>query len=128
MPLPLATWPRKSPPCRNWRVTSCQRLTSHEYTPLLDSADMTPDDWGKIACDIATHDEPYYDGFIVLHGTDTMAYTVSALPFMLQGLRKPVVLTGSQIPLCAPSVKTKLRPSSRPARYLLKRSERLPKS
>jgi L-asparaginase len=71
----------------------------HEYTPLLDSADMTPDDWGKIACDIATHYEPY-DGFIVLHGTDTMAYTASALPFMLQGLRKPVVLTGSQIPLC----------------------------
>ena len=40
----------------------------HEYTPLLDSADMTPDDWGKIACDIATHYEPY-DGFIVLRGT-----------------------------------------------------------
>ncbi len=71
----------------------------HEYAPLLDSANMTPDDWGKIARDIAAHDEPY-DGFIVLHGTDTMAYTASALPFMLQGLRKPVVLTGSQIPLC----------------------------
>ena len=71
----------------------------HEYTPLLDSANMTPDDWRKIACDIAAHYEQY-DGFIVLHGTDTMAYTASALPFMLEGLRKPVILTGSQIPLC----------------------------
>jgi L-asparaginase len=71
----------------------------HEYDPLLDSADMTPADWLKIAADIASHHEAY-DGFIVLHGTDTMAYTASALPFMLQGLRKPVILTGSQIPLC----------------------------
>lgn len=71
----------------------------HEYDPLLDSANMTPDDWHKIACDIRDHYKQY-DGFIVLHGTDTMAYTASALAFMLQGLRKPVVLTGSQIPLC----------------------------
>ena len=71
----------------------------HEYAPLLDSSDMTPPDWAKIAQDIA---EQYaqYDGFIVLHGTDTMAYTASALAFMLQGLRKPVILTGSQVPLC----------------------------
>lgn len=73
----------------------------HEYDPLLDSANMTPADWLKIAQDIAAHDEDY-DGFIVLHGTDTMAYTASALPFMLQGLRKPVILTGSQIPFCEP--------------------------
>src|SRR5512137_1841444 len=71
----------------------------HEYDPLLDSSNMTPSDWHKIAADIAAHDEQY-DGFIVLHGTDTMAYTASALPFMLHGLRKPVILTGSQIPLC----------------------------
>ena len=71
----------------------------HEYDPLLDSANMTPAEWLKIAHDIADHYDPY-DGFIVLHGTDTMAYTASALPFMLQGLRKPVILTGSQIPLC----------------------------
>src|SRR5512137_26017 len=71
----------------------------HEYDPLLDSANMTPAEWLKIAQDIADHYD-HYDGFIVLHGTDTMAYTASALPFMLQGLRKPVVLTGSQIPLC----------------------------
>lgn len=73
----------------------------HEYEPLLDSANMTPADWLNIAQDIAAHDAEY-DGFIVLHGTDTMAYTASALPFMLQGLRKPVILTGSQIPFCEP--------------------------
>ncbi|MDX9954330.1 MAG: asparaginase [Anaerolineae bacterium] len=70
----------------------------HEYTPLLDSSNITPAEWMTIAQDIATHYDAY-DGFIVLHGTDTMAYTASALAFMLQGLRKPVILTGSQIPL-----------------------------
>lgn len=74
-------------------------FTVHEYDPLLDSANMTSEDWRKIADDIAAHYEQY-DGFIVLHGTDTMAYTASALPFMLHGLRKTVILTGSQIPLC----------------------------
>ena len=70
-----------------------------EYTPLLDSSNMTPDDWLKIADDIAGHYDSY-DGFVVLHGTDTMAYTSSALPFMLQGIQKPVIITGAQIPLC----------------------------
>jgi L-asparaginase len=70
-----------------------------EYDPLLDSAAMRPRDWRRIAEDIARHHDEY-DGFVVLHGTDTMAYTASALPFLLEGLRKPVVLTGSQIPLC----------------------------
>ncbi|HLK56902.1 MAG TPA: asparaginase domain-containing protein, partial [Chthonomonadaceae bacterium] len=58
----------------------------HEYNPLLDSANMLPTDWLRIAQDIAAHYEQY-DGFLVLHGTDTMAYTASALPFMLNGLR-----------------------------------------
>ncbi len=71
----------------------------HEYAPLLDSSDITPIEWMTIAEDLAAHYDDY-DGFIVLHGTDTMAYTASALAFMLQGLRKPVILTGSQIPLC----------------------------
>lgn len=71
----------------------------HEYSPLLDSANMTPAQWVKIARDIAEHYDDF-DGFVVLHGTDTMAYTASALPFMLKGLRKPVIVTGSQIPLC----------------------------
>ncbi|MCU0464633.1 MAG: asparaginase [Anaerolineae bacterium] len=73
--------------------------TVHEYATLLDSANMTPAHWLGIAHDIAAHYDDY-DGFVVLHGTDTMAYTASALPFMLEGLAKPVVLTGSQIPLC----------------------------
>lgn len=73
--------------------------TIREYDPLLDSSNMTPDDWLKIADDIASHYDRY-DGFVVLHGTDTMAYTASALPFMLQGLQKPVIITGAQIPLC----------------------------
>jgi len=71
----------------------------HEYDPLLDSANMTPGDWHKIASDIGARYHEF-DGFIILHGTDTMAYTASALPFILQGLSKPVILTGSQIPLC----------------------------
>jgi L-asparaginase len=70
-----------------------------EYTPLLDSSNMTPDEWLKIAQDVATQYDSY-DGFVVLHGTDTMAYTASALPFMLQGIQKPVIITGAQIPLC----------------------------
>jgi L-asparaginase len=71
----------------------------HEYDPLLDSSNMTPAEWLKIARDIAAVYD-HYDGFVVLHGTDTMAYTTSALPFLLNGLAKPVIVTGSQIPLC----------------------------
>ncbi|MFC0117371.1 asparaginase [Pseudoalteromonas xiamenensis] len=70
----------------------------HEYCPLIDSSDMSPSHWQLIADDIKSkyHD---YDGFVVLHGTDTMAYTASALSFMLENLTKPVIVTGSQIPL-----------------------------
>ena len=71
----------------------------HEYDPLLDSSNMTPVEWLRIAEDIADN-YAEFDGFVVLHGTDTMAYTASALAFMLQDLGKPVILTGSQIPLC----------------------------
>ena len=71
----------------------------HEYDPLQDSSNLTPEDWLKIADDIVAHYDQY-DGFVVLHGTDTMAYTSSALPFMLKGLHKPVIITGAQIPLC----------------------------
>lgn len=75
------------------------RYTINQYDPLLDSPNMTPGDWSRIATDICDHYDAY-DGFIVLHGTDTMAYTASALAFMLEGLGKPVICTGSQIPLC----------------------------
>lgn len=72
--------------------------TIHEYDPLIDSSDMSPADWQQIADDIkANYDK--YDGFVILHGTDTMAYTASALSFMLENLAKPVIVTGSQIPL-----------------------------
>ncbi|WP_100642293.1 asparaginase [Alteromonas facilis] len=70
----------------------------HEYENLIDSSDMTPADWQQMADDIAANYDNY-DGFIILHGTDTMAYTASALSFMFDGLSKPVIVTGSQIPL-----------------------------
>ncbi len=73
-------------------------FTVHEYMPLIDSSDMTPDDWQHIAQDIAKN-YAAYDGFVILHGTDTMAFTASALSFMLENLNKPVIVTGSQIPL-----------------------------
>lgn len=70
-----------------------------ELSPLLDSSDMAVAEWNRIGSEIARLYEEY-DGFVVLHGTDTMAYTAAALSFMLENLDKPVVLTGSQIPLC----------------------------
>lgn len=73
-------------------------FTIHEYQPLMDSSDMTPEDWQHIADDIKAHYDDY-DGFVILHGTDTMAFTASALSFMLENLGKPVIVTGSQIPL-----------------------------
>jgi len=81
-----------------FRHPDLPEYTIHQYDPLFDSPDMTPADWSAIARDIcACYQE--YDGFIVLHGTDTMAYTASALAFMLKDLAKPVIVTGSQIPL-----------------------------
>lgn len=70
----------------------------HEMSPLLDSSDITVKEWNSIAKVIYDNYEGF-DGFVVLHGTDTMAYTASALSFILHGLDKPVILTGSQIPL-----------------------------
>uniref|UniRef100_A0A8C2XJU3 asparaginase n=1 Tax=Cyclopterus lumpus TaxID=8103 RepID=A0A8C2XJU3_CYCLU len=69
-----------------------------EYNPLLDSSNMTTDDWGRIGKDIEKNYESY-DGFVILHGTDTMAYTASALSFMCEHLGKPIILTGSQVPI-----------------------------
>lgn len=73
-------------------------FTIKEYCPLLDSSNMTPSDWQFIADDIKQHYADF-DAFVVLHGTDTMAYTAAALSFMLEDLDKPVIVTGSQIPL-----------------------------
>lgn len=69
-----------------------------ELTPPIDSSNMSPDVWARVAKMIVdAYDR--FDGFVVLHGTDTMAYTASALSFMLPGLAKPVILTGSQLPI-----------------------------
>ncbi|WP_367607612.1 asparaginase [Legionella sp. W05-934-2] len=80
------------------RHESMPRFDIYEYSPLLDSSNMTVNEWNKIGEDIANNYDKY-DGFVVLHGTDTMAYTASALSFMLENLSKPVIITGSQIPL-----------------------------
>ncbi|ALC48613.1 CG6428 [Drosophila busckii] len=69
-----------------------------EYTPLLDSSNMTMHDWARIANDIYQSYE-FFDGFVVLHGTDTLSYTASALSFMLENLGKTVIITGSQLPI-----------------------------
>lgn len=70
----------------------------HEYEQPIDSANVSLRDWQKIAAFIEKN-YAAHDGFLILHGTDTMAYTASALSFMLENLAKPVILTGAQLPL-----------------------------
>ena len=69
-----------------------------EFDAPIDSSDISPLQWAQIARVIFERYD-LYDGFIILHGTDTMAYTASALSFMLENLTKPVILTGSQLPI-----------------------------
>ena len=75
-------------------------IDSITFDPPIDSSDMEPEMWSRIVTII---EEGYerYDGFVILHGTDTMAFTASALSFMLEDLMKPVILTGSQLPIGA---------------------------
>ncbi|MGI6479328.1 MAG: asparaginase [Salinivirgaceae bacterium] len=73
-------------------------LESITFSPVIDSSDMNPEIWARLASIIYDNYDKY-DGFVILHGTDTMSYTASALSFMLQNLSKPVVLTGSQLPI-----------------------------
>lgn len=73
-------------------------LTSFAFNPPLDSSNINPEAWIKVA-EIIEHNYSSFDGFIVLHGTDTMAYSASALSFMLENLAKPVIFTGSQLPI-----------------------------
>lgn len=80
-----------------------ERVEMPAYTlkvlpPLLDSADMQPDDWVRVARAVLEHYDAF-DGFVIVHGTDTLAYTASALSFLLPGLTKPIILTGAQISL-----------------------------
>lgn len=74
------------------------RYSILEYEQLLDSSNMNIQDWVRIATDIQVNYK-LFDGFIILHGTDTMAYTASVLSFMLENLGKTIIITGSQIPL-----------------------------
>lgn len=73
-------------------------ISSRAFNPPIDSSDMNPSLWSRIVEMIHTNYDKF-DGFVILHGTDTMAFTASALSFMLEGLMKPVILTGSQLPI-----------------------------
>ena len=73
-------------------------IDTYSFDPLIDSSDMQPAFWVRLARMIQENYSKY-DGFVVLHGTDTMSYTASALSFMFENLAKPVVLTGSQLPI-----------------------------
>lgn len=73
-------------------------INTHSFNPLIDSSNVSPSVWRKIAGLIEENYERY-DGFVILHGTDTMAYSASALSFMLENNSKPVIFTGSQLPI-----------------------------
>jgi len=73
-------------------------VSVHQFSEPLDSSDVGPEEWKEIA-QLIEKNYHLFDGFLILHGTDTMAYTASALSFMLKNLRKPVILTGSQLPI-----------------------------
>lgn len=74
------------------------QLTAESFKHPIDSSEIRIDNWVKIG-ELIVKNYNNYDGFVILHGSDTMAYTASALSFMLQGLKKPVILTGSQLPI-----------------------------
>lgn len=73
-------------------------IQNYQFDPPIDSSDMCPELWAKLV-KIIDYNYDSFDGFVILHGTDTMAYTASALSFMLENLGKPVILTGSQLPI-----------------------------
>ena len=77
------------------------RIDSYTFDPLIDSSDVEPTLWVSLA-ELIESRYDMYDGFVILHGTDTMAYSASALSFMIEGLTKPVIFTGSQLPIGAP--------------------------
>lgn len=76
------------------------RIKTHSFDPPIDSSDIDTSTWAKIA-EIIEENYSDFDGFVVLHGTDTMAYSASALSFMLEDLSKPVIFTGAQLPIGA---------------------------
>ena len=93
-PMDLARLEEQVPELERMNV----RLESLSFTSPIDSSDMQPSDWVRIA-ELIGENYARFDGFVVLHGSDTMAYTASALSFLLEGLGKPVILTGSQLPI-----------------------------
>ena len=78
--------------------TSDIHIDMEAFTPLLDSSDVNPENWARMAHVVYDHYAEYV-GFVILHGTDTMSYSASALSFMLENLNKPIVFTGSQLPI-----------------------------
>ena len=83
-------------------VPELQRLpyeiTVHSFSEIIDSSNMSPEIWIELA-ELIEKNYELYDGFVILHGSDTMAFTASALSFLLEGLNKPVIFTGSQLPI-----------------------------
>jgi L-asparaginase len=77
------------------------KIDSYTFDPLIDSSDVVQSNW-KTLVEIIEDKYDDYDGFVILHGTDTMAYSASALSFMIEGLTKPIIFTGSQLPIGVP--------------------------
>ncbi|MGN0190859.1 MAG: asparaginase [Candidatus Cryptobacteroides sp.] len=77
------------------------RIDSYSFSPVIDSSDIEPSMWVRLV-EIIRDRYDSYDGFVVLHGTDTMSYSASALSFMTENLTKPIVFTGSQLPIGVP--------------------------
>ena len=88
--------------CKNqeeeWFIHDFWQFFIFEFSPLMDSSNIEIQHWNKI-CEIIQENYLDFEGFIILHGTNTMAYTASALSFMIKNLTKPIILTGSMIPL-----------------------------
>lgn len=93
-PVDFSEIEREVPELQKFKV----QLDNITFSPVIDSSNVTIDCWVTLATIIEENYERY-DGFVVLHGTDTMSYSASALSFMLEGLDKPVVFTGSQLPI-----------------------------
>ena len=83
------------------------RIDTYQFDPPMDSSDMDPDAWRKLVR-IISDNYNQYTGFVILHGTDTMAYTAAALSYLIQGSPKPVILTGAQKPIGFDSTDSKI--------------------
>ena len=73
-------------------------ITTQSFKTPVDSSEMSSNDWTRIA-KVIEREYNHFDGFVILHGTDTMSFAASALSFMIQDLRKPIIFTGSQLPI-----------------------------